>query len=402
MSKKRLLTLMGANGFNKIATNIVLFGDSITLANDTHPTNCGYWNWANAMLGQRLDVLSNAGVGGNSTTQMFARIKADVNSKNARWVFVNGGANDIASDTSADTIYNNLINIYKTCFNNGQRVIATTILPSTSFNTAPRTTIFEDVNDRLRAYALTQSTDKFILSDIAPLYLDTGSAYAVPLAGYTIDGVHPNALGASTVGKQLYTDLVSLIPERNILIADNTDTSLIWFFNVRNPLMTGTSGTKTAPATGNVANNYNVSGGGTWSKLTHDSEIGEWQQGILGEEASQMTLAPVGDVQDTYFSIGKTVYAMMELESDDDWVGAFNIELYLACLNSSNSVLLSERALGYSSVGGSGSAIINPSYAVLRTKNMVIPANTAKIRSYWTFQGTSGTVRLSRYGIKLT
>jgi lysophospholipase L1-like esterase len=392
MHRKRMLS-----GSNKNRFGLVLFGDSITLENATHPTGCGFWNWANALLGQRLDVIANSGVGGESTTQMLTRIQPDVLSKDAGWVLVEGGANDIAADASADTIYSNLVAIYNKCFSNGQRVIGTTILPSSVFNTTQRTATWLDVNNRLRIYAADQPAEKFVLSDIGPLYRDTGSAYAVPLAGYTIsDQVHPNALGAGTIGQKMYADLKNIIPVRDILIPNNSDPRLIWFNAVPNPLMTGTDGTKSAPATGTVAHFYTATGGGTWSQIAHGSGVGNWQKAVLGAESDTLTLSMIGDAT-TGFAVGDNIAAMLELDSDDDWVGAFNINLYLACLNASSSVLKFEYALGYSAGGGSGAAIVNPRYAILRTANVIIPANTTKIRSYWQFQAVSGTVRISRF-----
>lgn len=384
--------------FNK--EGIVLFGTSITLSNSAHPTNCGYWNWANAQLKQRLDVISNAGVGGNSTTQMLARMPADVLTKNANWVLVEGGINDVAADVAADTIYNNLVAIYAKLKSSGRRVIATTMLPSMSFDASEtRSAIWVDVNDRIRAYAALQSTDYFILSDIAQLYLDTESAYAVPLAGYTVDGVHPNALGASTIGNKLFTDLDAYIPERDILIHTNDDTRLIWIYGLPNPLMTGTTGSFAAPASGVLGSRFIASGGGTWSQIAHGSGVGLYSQAVLGVESDTLTLGQVGDTTSDLFTIGDTIAAMLELQSDDDWVGAFNINLYLACLNASSAVLSYKFALGYSSAGGSGTAILNPRDVVLRTENIVIPATTDKLRTYWQFEATSGTVRVARYCI---
>ena len=91
----------------------------------------GYFTWANILLGQRFVLLNNAGIGGNTTSQMLTRLKKDVLDYKPSYAFVLGGINDIIQSVSAETIVANLDQIYKELLRNGIIVLASKILPST-------------------------------------------------------------------------------------------------------------------------------------------------------------------------------------------------------------------------------------------------------------------------------
>lgn len=384
-----------------IGNSIILFGDSISLANEVHPTDNGFFNWANVLFRHKFKVIRNTGVGGNTTTQMLARLNTDVIAYRPRWVCVLGGANDIVGDVGADTIYNNLVSICSILRGCGINVILCTITPTSSMNSEARTTVYDTVNTNLRAYAA--ANPKIVFADIGEEYRNTGSAYAIPLDTYTHDGTHPSALGAGVLGLKMYADikdhsLVEKAPTFAVLPTTNDTGNQIYFNVYCNPLMTGTTGWKTAPAAGTVATGWVVSGGGTWSKVARtDGLPGEWQQVVIGDEGLA-TLAQY-DVTDK-FSVGDTIYSQIEIESDDNWTDPSAFTLYLAALNASNSVLVSAQGLGHSAGGGSGSVIINPRFGVVRTAPIVIPATTTKLRIYCALYATAGTVRFSRFETK--
>lgn len=391
------MLMMGGGG--GAGRSMVLLGDSITLANGVEPSDKGYFNWTNTAARQLWDVAHNAGVGGDSTTQMLARVNADVIDRHPAWCMVLGGVNDVAADTAAETTIANLIAIYERLRAAKIQVIASTLPPSTSFNTAPRTTAWQTINQALRDYAAAHSW--LVFGDAGPTYHDTGSAYAVPLAGYTADGVHPNALGASAMGLALWAAIsghasVRRIPAYGGLAIANADTGRIYYV-AANQLMTGSATDHiTAPATGVHASNWFISGGGTWSKVARSDGLpGTWQQCAIGAESDAATFSLPDRTAN--WAVGETWFAQIEFETDDDWVSPSNFELYLGALNSSNTVLAEVKALGHSVGGGSGSAITRPTSGILRTPNLVIPATTAKLRPYLTVGMVSGTLRVCRY-----
>lgn len=381
---------------------MVLFGDSITAANDTAPTDKGYFNWLNVLLNQRFDVLYNAGVGGNSTTQMLARISADVIDKNGQWVFVMGGVNDIAAGTSAATILANLTSIITTLHAAGLHVILSTLTPSSAFDTSTLGTVYYTVNQGIRDLAATYPW--LMVTDAGPQYLDTSQpTLAVPLAGYTVDGVHPNALGASTIGAKMYTDLAAHVQIAasgayvGLATADATAGRL--YYSVPNQMCAGTAGAKVAPATGNVADGFVASAGGTWSKVARsDGKPGAWQQCVIGAEADSATFS-MYDITSGY-SVGDTIYAHCEFESDNDWTAPQAIQLYLAALDAGDAVKGYVTSLGHSIGGGSGTACVRLSSGIMRTANLVIPATTTKIRPYLNVLAETGTWRVSRFEIR--
>ncbi len=381
---------------------MVLFGDSITAANAEAPTDKGYFNWLNVMLGQRWDVLYNAGVGGNSTAQMLARIQTDVIDKNGQWVFVMGGVNDIAAGTSAATILANLTSIVTTLHAAGMQVIISTLTPSSAFDTAAEGTVYYTVNAGIITMATTYPW--LIVTDAGPQYLDTSQpTLAVPYAGYTVDGVHPNALGASTLAAKMYTDLAAnaLIAGSGIYsgLATADATAGRLYYSVPNQMTAGTGGAEVAPATGDTATGFVASAGGTWSKVARsDGKPGAWQQCVIGAEADTATFG-MYDIT-SGFVVGDVIYLHAEFESDNDWTSPEAIQLYLAALDAGSTVLGYVTSLGHSIGGGSGTTCVRVASGILRTTNLVIPTNTAKIRAYVNVLAASGTFRVSRFEIR--
>jgi len=394
----KFVTQIAGGGFHYGRT-IVLFGDSITQACGVHPTNRGYFDWLNFKLKQAFDVTYNAGVAGNSSAQMLARIQADVIAKRPNWCLVMGGSNDIAADVAAATTVANLQIIYNTLHGAKINVIASTLSPSTSFNSEARGTAWTTINQAIRDFAT--ANPWLILADAGPEYLDTTQpTLAVPLANYTADGVHPTGLGAASLGLKMYTDinansLIQKLAPYTGLVTANIDAGRIYYANA-NQLMTGDATDHiTAPAEGVHASNWFISAGGVWSKVARaDGLPGVWQQCVIGAEADA-ALIGLPD-RTANWVVGESWYAQCEFESDDDWVSPVCAFLYLSALDGANTVLAQTQSLGYSIVGGSGSAILNPRFGTFRTANMVIPANTTKLRPYFTVQATSGTFRISR------
>lgn len=381
---------------------MVLFGDSITEANGAAPTDKGFFNWMNVLLGQRFDVLYNAGVGGNSTAQMLARIQADVIDKHGQWVFVMGGVNDIAAGTSAAAILANLTTIVTTLHAAGLRVILSTLPACSSFDTEAEGTVYYAVNAGIVTMATTYPW--LIVTDAGPQYLDTADpTIAIPLAGYTVDGVHPNALGASTLAAKMYADLAANVHIAasgtyvGLATADATAGRL--YYSVPNQMFAGTAGAKVAPATGNVADGFVVSAGGTWSKVARsDGKPGAWQQCVIGAEADQATFG-MYDIT-SGFAVGETIFAQVEFESDNDWTTPEAIQLYLGALDAGDAVKGYVTSLGHSTGGGSGTGCVRIGAGILRTPNFVLPVGTTKIRPYITVLAASGTWRVCRFEIR--
>jgi len=120
---------------------VYCLGDSLT-ATATYPARL------ETNLGVGWSVL-NKGLSGNTTTQMAARLTADiVQAGDAEYVVVLGGINDIAQGVDAATIETNLQTIYTAIAAAGVKVVACTITPfkgNTNW-TAGKQTVLDTVN----------------------------------------------------------------------------------------------------------------------------------------------------------------------------------------------------------------------------------------------------------------
>lgn len=126
VAARAALDVQNFNGYAVPAIDIV--GDSITSQNggsfpesppsgSTYPSESdyqarGYLSHALIYLGHRLRVGTNFGIGGQTTTQIYARISDVIVSPN-RFVHVYAGINDVAQGVSAENIETNLASIYQ-------------------------------------------------------------------------------------------------------------------------------------------------------------------------------------------------------------------------------------------------------------------------------------------------
>lgn len=204
------------------APTVIIFGDSLTNQNNGGPPTLdgagtgdvhgrGYWSWASAMLGQRWALVRNAGVGGNTTTQMLARLQADVLAYPSGWVIVCGGGNDIGTlGLSAAQVETNLTEIITGLRAAGRRVLLMTIPPSSAFDTLAKRQAWMAVNAWIRDLPLTYLG--LVVADITPAVADPATAAAA--TGMTVDGVHWSIAGAHRVGRIVADALTSYQPPR--------------------------------------------------------------------------------------------------------------------------------------------------------------------------------------------
>jgi len=190
-----------------VPARIVTLGDSIVQQGGAAAVTSGYsgigfFPYCNEALSNAYEWRTNAGVGGDTTAMMLARI-ATVLSENPAWVCVMGGVNDITSDVIAtSTTIANLTAIFDAVLAANARLIACVILPTTSFGTAQRKADVDTDNTAIRAYAASHSP--VVLCDWWASWSDpnVNGGYS-PFAGYTSDGKHPSATGASVMGAYL-------------------------------------------------------------------------------------------------------------------------------------------------------------------------------------------------------
>jgi hypothetical protein len=129
-------SLLGSAEVTK--ADVVFLGDSITsgyyLPDPHDPWACKLLERfgpvsisGNAYIGKM--IFENAGIGGNTTSQMLDRLRHDVLSFDPKRVFVLAGVNDIAGGSSVADVEGHLTRIYDDCEASGAAVIACTLTP---------------------------------------------------------------------------------------------------------------------------------------------------------------------------------------------------------------------------------------------------------------------------------
>lgn len=229
----------------------------------------GYYSWANYFLGGALIMKANAGVPGNTTTQMLSRLTSALALVPDRDIFaVQAGANDWTVGVSAGqtglqiatlTIAN-LTAIYDATLAAGKTLFIQTLVPrggaaGTTMAVSDGRIYLSLVNSFITEYARTHSDVLF--ADISSVMTDptTGTPYNGTPYFVTSDQTHQNSLGAMLMGKVIASAISSVItPISNF---NGMGTFDPYNFS-RNPANAGNSGTVANGVTGTPGSLINV------------------------------------------------------------------------------------------------------------------------------------------------
>ncbi len=146
-------------------------------------------------LDPQLRLIRNAGIPGNVTAQMRARLSSDVLAYKPDVLFVMGGTNDIAYGYSQATTIANLRAIVTTAQAHGIHVFLLTIPPDSYPNMVSR---ISSLNGAI--VALGNALKVRVTNITRPLSSSAGTY----LAKYTSDGLHFSNLGAQVVASTIY------------------------------------------------------------------------------------------------------------------------------------------------------------------------------------------------------
>lgn len=187
---------------------VIPFGDSIT-QNGTVFVN-GLWQFSNGypetsiyQAGARFQIIRNAGIAGNTTTQMLARIGTDVLAYSPDVVLMLGGTNDLVSGMTNAQIAATMSNLESMT----RQMLQAGILPIIVTPPPKNAAALESRKIQLFYYALAQAYGVPLLDTYRLLVDPTTGNYQASLSG---DGLHPNATGVATisaVASQLLTNL---------------------------------------------------------------------------------------------------------------------------------------------------------------------------------------------------
>lgn len=231
----RALTKFDARSLN----TAVVFGTSLEALNGLGfdqvdptaaniPTGRGWFHRFNDYAHQAFTMVYNAGVGGDTSAQMLARIQTDVLAKTSDWVFIGGPVNDAATDVPASTTIANMTQIFDLILSAGRKILALNAAPSTSYNTTARRQALSTVNRWYRDIARkgVTTSDGRVLRGIN--VVDVWTQLANPSTGGPATGmavmegdgvtyVHWTDAGALRVGQAVYNVLAPLITPRQHL-----------------------------------------------------------------------------------------------------------------------------------------------------------------------------------------
>jgi lysophospholipase L1-like esterase len=156
---------------------VVGFGDSITYI----PFS---WFRQVCTAGVVLKNCANAGITGNTTTQMVARVNKDVLAYRPSLVVVMGGTNDLRKGVRATAIVRRLDIIVGQIKATGAKVVLCTIPPRVNFEQQALA-----LNVAIRSYAAAGGVP------LLDLYSSVGNAKGDYRRGLSIDGIHPTRRG---------------------------------------------------------------------------------------------------------------------------------------------------------------------------------------------------------------
>jgi len=175
------------------SSRTIVLGDSIDAGTPT-----GWYHYYTLQLG-KIQQIRNAGIGGNTTTQMLARIQADVLDYAPDVVILGGFTNDTdpANGVSAATTRSNIKTMVGMVRAAGALPVLRTA-PPINAGDAARTQLTLTQNAWLKQYGISQGIE---VLDIYQAVADPSTGQFA--AGISDDGVHPTEIGAKAIADYL-------------------------------------------------------------------------------------------------------------------------------------------------------------------------------------------------------
>lgn len=256
----------------------VFLGDSNTAGTDGNYSggqfqmgSSSYVTWACLQSGGRIRLLANKGVGGETSTQILARIQAVIDLA-PDWGVLMMGTNDMTSyaaapDATLATLFANIEAAERRLRGAGINVALCTILPNGTAQYRPG---IIRANAWIRWYCQRRGVH---LLDLYAQAVDP-TISGTWRAGYAQgDNVHTSQVGAKALGLYVAQHLAPLMPLYTPTLCSSNVTSEDPNL-LANGIMVGD-----ANADG-IANSWGVTGSGgtvTWSLETDPDIVGQWQ-----------------------------------------------------------------------------------------------------------------------------
>lgn len=376
----------------KSKNTIVYLGDSNTDYGATDDpamiaySDRGFSTWGQVLTGHRLEVLTNAGIQGERTDQIRARIPSNVIAQAPGWCHVLAGTNDMLQDIPLATAKANLLGIWNDLRAAGIRVIAATLPPATGLTTSRQAFLYD-----LNAWIKLQGS---VIPDLT--VVDYHRVLADPAtngwySNYALsDGLHTARPGAAAMGKALADAINVLVPPRPRLVGTTNDP----FNLLPNPMLTGnTSGVATGWTHSTLAGG---AGTATPTKVARtDGLPGEMQQMVVASgQASAGFILQAFTPSTINFTPGDTVFATAEVEMGDD---VANFQYLRLTIMPTTAALAGITPFAADMDPYQQSIVAAPalkiSKGILRTRALATPVTAARVMVVLAYKG-EGTIRV--------
>lgn len=299
-----------AGGFTPRKQTIVPVGDSYTARTSTITStqavfnNHAHFNWFQIYTGFQFEFLNNAGVDGQRTDQIYARLDSDVFAYDPAWVMDVSGLNDIIQNVAEATIITNKTLMVEAYLKKNVRPILATIPPSdanTTTVTAAQMIKRQNINRWIRRLPFIYPG--VIVADIERVLIDATStsgyakANVLANAGGADSGVHLTTWGAQLAGKCLADAVASAVR-----IVDDGPVSAAFTYDVNssskniamNPLFLSSGGTAGTGASGTIAQGMTI--GSTAGTPTSVCTLDARSDGFGNDQSAAITAGASGDI----------------------------------------------------------------------------------------------------------
>lgn len=186
---------------------VVLLGDSLTAKNngsylgrnlDNFTYSTGFISWANALSGQKFEILKNLGVGGETSTQILARVNAVV-ALNPSHCFFLCGMNDGVTDANTTTLKNNILSIYNTL--NSNNIVSVIFTNTTTLNYVDKNKQALEVNEWLNSEF--KAKENVFIVDLNSVLINSNSSDGLIKSSVVSDNLHPSNNGGLVGGIEI-------------------------------------------------------------------------------------------------------------------------------------------------------------------------------------------------------
>jgi len=369
--------------------------------------------WANAMLGQRFDVIGPSatdqvfGGSGQKTSdwtgaggQYAAALAADVDG------YVEaGGTNDVDNGLLAVDVAARRVAFWDSARVLGRFVVAMTVPPLAAGYTADERSQVRETNRLLKAAAATRRG--VYVADTYPCLVVPSTGAADP-ALHVADGLHHNAAGGSRAGRVLADVLDKVLPPTQSvdhLPPDDFSSKVV----LPNGFMVGSGGTINGEGAGSgtvpagwilTANQPSTTAVASVVPCT-DGVAGNWTQvqataGSATPWINGFQLLAQDTVPGGRWNVGDTVYAACEVEADAAGWDCRGLQIDVNCFGpGAYGAALFDASATRATVT---TPIIRPSRLVLVSPRLVVPAGTTRLQARFLFHG-GGTVRVRRCNV---